>query len=112
MGSNDLCDSNCPPEVVLQNVDTFLDHLKSHGVTPQKFVFLSVIRRTVISRSGQVSCSTFTHRAKKLNRLLTSKLKERPAQARLPNVKPREDRTALDNPFFFEKPAPAPSPAP
>ena len=34
------------------------------------------------------------------------------AQARLPNVKPREDRTALDNTFFFEKPAPAPSPAP
>ena len=28
------------------------------------------------------------------------------------NVKPREDRTALDNPFVFEKPAPAPSPAP
>ena len=67
-----------PGEVVLQNVDKFLDHLKSHGVTPHKIVFLSVIRRTVISRSGQVSCSAFTHRAKKFNRLLTSKLKERP----------------------------------
>ena len=78
LGSNDLCDPGCPPEVVLQNVDRFLDHLESHGVTPQKIVFLSVIRRTVISRSGQVSCTTFNHRAKKFNRLLTNKLKECP----------------------------------
>ena len=76
LGTNDLCGPDNPPEVVLQKVSTFLDHLTSNSITPQKIVFLSVIRRSSISRPGQVACSTFNHRVKKFNRLLTSKLKE------------------------------------
>ncbi len=67
LGTNDLCDSDNPPEVVIQKVLTFLDHLKSNNITPQKIVFLSVIRRSSISRPGQIACSTFNHRAKKFN---------------------------------------------
>ena len=66
LGTNDLCDPNNPAEVVLQNVTKFLDHLKVNDISPQKIVFMSVIRRSAISRpaphsiigqKGSIGCS-------------------------------------------------------
>ena len=78
LGTNDLCNPDDPPEILLQHVVQFIDQLRAHDISPQKVVFLSVIKRFSISRRGQVSLTTFNHRVKKFNNLLASKLKDYP----------------------------------
>ena len=66
LGTNDLCSQENTPEKVVQMALGFIDSLNPRGVTPRCTVFLSVIQRSVISRRGQVACSTFNHRARTL----------------------------------------------
>jgi hypothetical protein len=75
LGTNDLCHPDNLPDVVVDQALRFLDELKSNNIAPKRTIFLSVIKRSVISRSGQVSCSTFNHRVKDYNRLLNEKLR-------------------------------------
>ena len=74
IGTNDLCDHSIIPSVLVEKVFKFLDLLDYFKVKPKCIILLSVIQRTEITRKGQVSVSTFNHRAKRYNSLLAAKL--------------------------------------
>lgn len=94
LGTNDLCNPNDPPDIVVQYVVRFLDHLKTHSIIPKKIVFLSVLKRSSISRASQVSCTNFNHRVKTFNGLLSAKLKD------YPEIQMYQQRR-VNNPRFF-----------
>ena len=75
LGTNDLCLPEVTPEVLVQKSFEFLDLLEGKGVLPHKVVFLSVIQRSRITRSGHIAVSTFNHRSKRFNSLLGRRLK-------------------------------------
>ena len=77
LGTNDLCGESQTPSVVVNKALQFLDLLSEHSVNPKHVIFLSVIQRTLITRSNQVSLNTFNKRAKKYNKQLDIKLKHR-----------------------------------
>ena len=68
MGSNDLCDRDSTPAVVVGSVLRFLWELATRGIRPQKIVFLSVLQRSKITSRNQVSVQTFNHRIRRFNR--------------------------------------------
>ena len=76
VGTNDLCHPDNLPEIVVDQALKFLDELRSNHIKPKRILFLSVTKRSVISRPGQVTCSTFNHRVKDFNRLLNEQLRE------------------------------------
>ena len=78
LGTNDLCNHENTPETVVQMALKFIDSLVPQGVTPQHIVFLSVIQRSAISRRGQVACSTFNHRVRRYNLMLSRALEGHP----------------------------------
>jgi lysophospholipase L1-like esterase len=70
IGSNDLAFPNNTVSVTIAEVRDFLQLLQDQRIQPKIMVFLSVIRRTVITRRNNVKVSTFVHRAAKFNREL------------------------------------------
>ena len=49
--------------------------MKERGIQPKVVVFLSVLLRTVITRTGMVDLPTFVHRARKFNRELSNEFR-------------------------------------
>ena len=74
LGTNDLCNQDGTPETVVENTVKFLDQVCSGANRPQQLRIVSVIQRSRINRVGQVSVSTFNHRAKRYNCQLGRKL--------------------------------------
>lgn len=74
LGTNDLCHVDNCAEVVVEQSLRFLSELKSNHIIPKRTIFLSVIKRSIITRPGQVTVSTFNHRVKDFNRRLSEQL--------------------------------------
>lgn len=75
IGTNDLCLPEITPEVLVGKSFEFLDLLESRGISPRKVVFLSIIQRSKITRSGQVAVTTFNHRTRRFNSLFSRRLR-------------------------------------
>ena len=67
IGTNDLCEPANTPEQVVQKMFKFLESLEENRIHPRCIVVLSVLQRSKISRSGQISVSTFNHRVRRFN---------------------------------------------
>lgn len=74
MGTNDLSAVDGTPKVVVDNTIKFLENLQAKGIRPKCIMLLSVIRRSRITRSGQVSITTFNNRVRRYNGLLSRTL--------------------------------------
>ena len=77
VGTNDLCHPDVTVSVLVDEVIQFLDVLTRFEIRPKFIVFFSVIQRTTITRTGQVSLQCFNHRVKKFNKRLCKVLKPR-----------------------------------
>ena len=75
LGSNDLCHPLNTVSVTIGKVREFLQLLKERGIQPKVIVFLSVLLRTAITRTGMVDLPTFVHRARKFNRELSNEFR-------------------------------------
>lgn len=78
LGTNDLCDMLTTPGEVVKRATRFLNLLTENGISPKHVVFLSVIQRSVITRRGQVAVSTFNHRVRRFNSILSHALSDYP----------------------------------
>lgn len=75
MGTNDLCDPSGTPDTVVQQTTRFLDLILGLALPPRHVVVLSVIRRSRITRAGQITVSTFNNRAGRFNSQLVRRLR-------------------------------------
>ena len=75
LGTNDLCSPEISVSVLIDSVFEFLELLSRENINPTYIVFFSVIKRTFITRPGQVSVECFNHRVKKFNKNLSKRLK-------------------------------------
>lgn len=78
MGTNDLCNPEVTPARLVQNNIQLLNLLETRGINPQCIVILSIIQRSKISRTGQVDLTTFNHRVRRFNSMISRDLKEFP----------------------------------
>ena len=74
LGTNDLCDVDVSPSLLVTRALHLVALFEQYDVKPRYIVFLALIQRTLISRQGQVTVSTFNNRIKKYNTQLKSRI--------------------------------------
>ena len=74
LGTNDLCSPEITVSELIERVVRFIKLLSEHEIKPKYLVFFSIIRRSYITRPGQVSINCFNHRVKKFNKQLAKRL--------------------------------------
>ena len=75
LGSNDLCHPMNTVSITIGKIREFLQLLRERGIQPKVIVFLSVLLRTAITRTGMADLPTFVHRARKFNRELSNEFR-------------------------------------
>lgn len=75
LGTNDLCNEENSPRVVVQRAIALLDQLERMNIRPRNIVYFTVIQRSSISRPRQVSVRTFNHRVRRYNLQLSRALR-------------------------------------
>ena len=78
LGTNDLCNPDITPSVLIQKIQRFLSLLEVRGISPRCIVFLSVLQRSRLTRAGQVNLPTYNHRARRFNEIMRRRIQEYP----------------------------------
>lgn len=75
LGSNDLCDKDNSPAIVVDKAKRFLDLLDEWNIRPTVVSFISVLQRKGLqARRNQVELNTYNHRVHKFNQKLGKEL--------------------------------------
>ena len=74
LGTNDLCDVNVSPSLLVTRAVHLIALFEQYNVKPKQIVFLAPILRTHMFRQGQVTVSTFNNRVRKYNAQLRNRI--------------------------------------